>query len=95
MSGNSGWTFSLRGKRTNLSLVPFTQGKRASPVFHSTHKKLTKGLDKVTEAEVRVQLRKDELATVASGESVRRPTTAVDFLTAGLQLEDLQYVHLL
>jgi hypothetical protein len=48
--------------------------------------------DGPTEAEIRVSLKKDEEEAAAKGMAPLHGTSATAFLTAGLQLEDSQWV---
>lgn len=47
-----------------------------------------------SEAEVRLQLRKDELDEVRAGKAPLHEMSATSFLVAGLQLEEIQYIFL-
>jgi hypothetical protein len=51
-------------------------------------------VDCPTEAEMRLELKKEETAEAAGGSAVVHGTSAVAFLVAGLQLEDAQQVAL-
>lgn len=45
-----------------------------------------------SEAEVRLQVRKDEEAAAASSKATLQGSSATAFLTGGIQIEDAQYV---
>jgi hypothetical protein len=61
-------------------------------IFTVQGSELTRSVDGSSEAQVRLQLKKDEEKEAANGKTPLHGTSATAFLTGGLQIEQAQYV---